>query len=261
MKILAALAAIAALCASALAYNPVPATKSAAEAELNAALDHATSDSAKLKIAEDALNAHPDDILVGRAAEAIILKFDGDPVTYFKTRAEKSGTVAAHYLYGDISGRAMGDSVVPAEEANWILKKDPNNFWAHMLLGDAEWNKGKPDLALVQQDYEAAISADPSQPDGYLYLGWAFEDAEKWPEARAAFDAGAVADPSNKMITEQRLTTYAQLHDGAAYLNLAKTVFPDTPLSLDLFRANREGKVTTADLLGKTTVIEYWAFT
>jgi len=261
MKIISLLTALCLVVAVACAYSPTPVTRSAAETELTAALDQAPSDSAKLKIAESALAGHPEDIPVGRAAEEIILRFRSDPVEFFKARAEKSESIAAHYLYGDICGRANGDTVTTAREAAWILAKDPKNFWGHMLAGDAAWNYGKPDMAAVQKAYEDAVAADPSRPEGYLFLGYVFEDQDKWPEARGALDAGSISDPANKIIREQRLTAYAQVRDAKAYFDLAQSVLPQKALQMDLPRASAPGKVTTANLLGKSTVIEYWAFT
>jgi hypothetical protein len=257
MKIPVALLALALVCAPALAYHPVPVTKTAAETELASALDHASSDSAKLRIAEEALNAHPEDVPACRTAQDVIIKHSPDPAGFFKTRAEKSDAISAHYLYGYIAG----DTAIAAQQSAWILKKDPHNFWGRLLAADAEWNKETVNYDTLTSRISEAIASDPSRPEGYLYMGWVMEEEEKWPEARAAFDAGAVADSSNTMIRDQRLTAYAQLRDGKAYFDLAKTAFSDTPLSMDLPRANRAGKVTTADLLGKATVIEYWAFT
>jgi tetratricopeptide (TPR) repeat protein len=130
-----------------------------------------------------------------------------------------------------------------------------------MLSADAEWNKAKPDYGTLNKRFADAIAADPSRPEGYLNAGYAFEEQEKWTEARAAFEAGAIADPANTFIRDQRLTAYARLRDGKAYFDLAQGTFSDKPLNMDLPRANSKGNVTTANLLGKATVIEYWAYT
>lgn len=258
MKVLALLAALwLAVATTAWAYNPVPLKKSAVETELSAALEQAHSDSAKLKIAEDALNARPDDVAMARIAQDVIMKFKTDPVDYFKNRAETSQSVAAHYLYG----WAEEDRKIKTREAAWILKKEPHNFWGHMLAADAEWAKDKPNYTILRKQISDAIAADPSRPEGYLSMGFAFEDEEKWPEARQAFEAGAVCDPASMAIRDQRLTAYAQLHDGKAYFDLAQSIFSDKPLQMDLPRASGTGNVTTANLLGKNTVVEYWAFT
>jgi hypothetical protein len=214
-----------------------------------------------LAVAEAALKANPEDIPLGRTAEEIILKFRDDPVSFFKARTEKSESIAAHYLYGDICGRANADTVIGEREAAWILKKDSTNFWGHLLAGDAAWNYSKPDLARVQKEYEAAIAADPSRTEGYESLGFLFEDSEKWPEARAAFDAGGVTDPISTIIREHRLTCYAEMRDASAYFDLVKGAYSDQPLTADLSFASKPGKLTSADLTGQATVIEYWAFT
>ena len=245
------------LAAVAWAYSPAPYSKSAAETQLASAFDQAGSDSAKLKIAQEALDANPDNVAVGQMAQDVILHGMPDAVAFFKSRAEKSESIAAHFLYG----RAADDSAIAATEATWILKKDPKNFWGHMLAADAEWGKSKTNYSLLHKHIDEAIQADPSNPNGYLYAGFAYEDQDKWTEARQAFEAGAIADPSNQSINDQRLTVYAQLHDSKAYFDLAKTTFSDKPLTVDLRRANATGNLTTADFLGKPTVVEFWAYT
>ncbi|HEY3295060.1 MAG TPA: hypothetical protein VGL38_06460 [bacterium] len=257
MRFLFVAALFCAVASMAWAYSPVPVAKSAAETTLSAALEHAPSDSAKLKIAEDALNAHPEDVPAARMAQDVITKLMPDPVAFFKARAEKSDAISAHYLYGYLAG----DSVITAREAAWILAKDPKSYWGHMLAADAEWNKENVNYAALTGHIADAIAVDPSRPEAYIYMGYVAEEQEKWQDARQAFEAAAVSDPSSATARDQRLTAYAQLRDGKAYFDLAQTAFPATPLTMDLPRANGKGHLTTADLLGKNTVVEYWAFT
>jgi hypothetical protein len=231
--------------------------RSAAEQRLTTDLDRAASDSARLRIAESALAAFPEDIVVGRMAQDVIMKFKDDPVAFFKARAESGTSVAAHYLYG----RAADDTVIAAEQAQWILKQHPAHFWGLMQAGEAEWSKAAPNLESVRQSFEQAIATDPSRPEGYLNLAFLFIDGNRWAEAKPVLEAGAVCDPQNKYIREQRLTTYAELRDAAAYFDLAKTAFSDKPLTLDLPRANAAGRVTSDDLKKRISVIEYWAYT
>jgi tetratricopeptide (TPR) repeat protein len=247
------------LAATVWAYAPVPVQKSTAEINLKAALDKADSDAAKAKIATEFLDTHPTDVPAARLAQDAILKTVEDGNAFFKARAEKSESAVDHYLYG----RASGDSTVMAEQAAWIMKKDPKNTWGHMLAGLAEWEKASPDNSIVEKHLKDAIEADPSRPEGYINLGYLYEDMENWQSAREAFDAGAITDPANTALRDARLTAYATLHDGDAYFKLLDGVLPKEPLAGTLAKANNgEGNVDMAQALkGKVTVIEYWAYT
>jgi hypothetical protein len=241
----------------AAAYHPLPVTKSAAEAALNEALAKADTDSARVHLAREALDTHPDDIPLGRAAQDILLKLMDDPAGYFKARAESSQSAAARYLYA----RASNDTTVMERESKWMLERNPRDFWGLFLSASAEWDKAKPDTAIVYGRFRAAIDADPSRPEAYLNLGYFFQDEERWLEAREVLDAGAVADPANKAIRDARLTTFAELRDADTFFKLMEGINSDKPLEADLPRANGPGRFTTADLRGQPTVLEYWAYT
>jgi tetratricopeptide (TPR) repeat protein len=246
------------LCAvSVLAYNPKPVAKSPAELKLAADLAVAQTDSVKIFLAKSAFELNPDDIPLGVIAQDVLLKKMDKPKEYYKQRADNDPTIAARFLYG----RASGDSTTMELQAQAILKLSPNNYWGNLLAGLGAWEHEKSDDKLVQVDFEKAIAADPSRPESYFNLGWLFMDQKKWPEARAALDAGGVTDPSNTGIRNARLTVYAEQRDGKAYFDLIKGVFPETPLTVDLPRANGSGHVTNADWTGSPTVVEYWAYT
>ncbi len=245
------------LAVSAWAYSPLPVTHSAAETALAKALAEAKTDSAKLQIALHALDAAAEDIPAGRAAQDVIFKLKDDPEGFFKARAEGNGSPAAHYLYG----RATEDTLVMVREAEWLLAKDPQSYWGLQLAGDAEWSKAQPDLERVQKQLEASIAIDPSRPEGYLNLGYLYEDRDNWPKAREVFEAGAVCDPKSTGIRDARLTTYAELRDADGFFKLIEGVYSDKPLEADMPFANKAGHLTTAELRGQPTVLEYWAFT
>lgn len=238
-------------------YNPVPVQKSEAEIEATAALKAAILDSVKLQVALAILEQHGEDIPAAAEAMAVIRKLKADPVSFFEARAEGSTSVAARYLYG----RASGDSTIMAQQAVWILKNHPGNYWGHILAGYAEWYREQPDVAVLRQKFTAATAADPSRPEAYLYLGWVFQDEERWPEARDALEAGAVADPQDTYIRDGRLTVYAQLRDADAFFALMRGIFPERPLEADLVLANRNGHLTGGDLRGGNVVLEFWAYT
>ena len=44
-------------------------------------------------------------------------------------------------------------------------------------------------------------------------------------------------------------------------LNSFRACYTDKPLEADMPFANKAGQLTTADLRGQPTVLEYWAFT
>ncbi|MFZ5432765.1 MAG: tetratricopeptide repeat protein [Calditrichota bacterium] len=256
MHILIALLTIV-LATSAGAFQPVAGQKSVAEQEIGALLEAAATDSVKKDIAKSFFNKYPDDIPGGRIAQDILLKNLEDPITFFKKRLEQQETLANRYWYG----RASRDSVIMAETAKLILNDYPDNYWGHELAGYAEWYRAKPDTGVLIREFRAAIKADPSRPEAYLYLGWVYWDEEQWPEMREALEAGAIADPTDKSIRDARLTVYAEQRDADAFFTLMQGVFSDTPLTADLPRARGGANLTTAELRNQPTVIEYWAYT
>lgn len=249
------------LCACTIAsaaYQPLPVQRSAGERETQALLNEAATDSAKVAIARESLKKFGSEIAVGKLIIDLLLKNLEDPIAFFRSRLEQDSLSAAnHYFYG----RASRDSTIMAEEAQWILRHDPGNYWGFELAGYAEWHRSKPDTAVLIANFQQAISADPSRPDAYLYLGWVYWDEERWSEAREVLEAGAVADPSDKSIRDARLTVYAEQRDADAFFDLMQGVFSDQPLEADLPRARGGANVTSADLRGAPTVIEYWAYT
>jgi len=42
---------------------------------------------------------------------------------------------------------------------------------------------------VVERYLKASIDADPSRPEGYINLGYLYEDMENWPAARETFEA------------------------------------------------------------------------
>lgn len=257
MRTLALVCLLCYAAAAVAAFQPLPVQRSAAETEFADAIAKTDVDSLKLKLAKDALEQNPENIPLGRAAQDIILKLMDNAESYFKTRAEASESIAAHYLYA----WAANDTLITAREAAWILKQKPNDFWGHLLNAIGEWDKSKPDTVIVRSRLLAAINADPSRPEGYLYLGYFYQDEERWPEALEVFEAGAVCDPAHKSIRDGRLTTYAELRDADKYFKLLAGMYSDKPLEADLPRAHGTARFTSADLRGAPTVLEYWAYT
>ena len=249
------------LCAYSIAlaaYNPQPIQRSTGEKETLARLEAAATDSAKVAIARELLDKYAGEIAVGKMVIDLLLKNLDDPITYFRTRLDQDSLAPAnHYFYG----RASRDSTIMAQEAQWILNRDPGGYWGYELAGYAEWYRAKPDTAVLIAHFKQAIAADPSRPDAYLYLGWVFWDEERWDEARDVLEAGAIVDPEDKAIRDARLTVYAEQRDAKAFFDLMQGIFSDQPLEADLPRANGGAHITSADFRGAPTVIEYWAYT
>jgi predicted Zn-dependent protease len=240
-------------------YSPTPLQMSPAETQIKAALDKAATQEDKSKIATDFLNTNPTDVRAARAAQDVLFKSLDDPAPFFKARAEKSELIADHYLYA----RAVADSIIAAQEAAWILQKDPKNFWGHLMAGNAEWEKASPDKALIEKDFNDAISTDPSQPEGYVMLGYLYQDQDDMPKARAAFEAGQVTDASNFMIKNALISVYAMMRDADAYFKLFNSMVPQEPLTGVLQRASNGTEPVDAATVfrGHTTLVEYWAYT
>jgi tetratricopeptide (TPR) repeat protein len=237
------------------AYAPLSAPTSAADKAMQEALSKAQNDGEKVQIAKSAFEANPEDVILGKSVAMVLRKYMPDAENYFKQRAAGE-SITSRYLYAWY----FGDSSTSAKEADWILKKDPKNFWGLILAANAEWDQKNADMGKVTSGLQAAIAADPSQPDGYMLLGYAYEDMQKWPDAREAFEAGAVCDASNTEIRDARLTIYAQLRESDAYFKLASGMFPADPIALDLPYAKGSQHLTAATLQGKTTVLEFWGF-
>lgn len=238
-------------------YNPKPLQKSKAETDLQAALDKAANADEKKMIAEKALADNPDDIVLGRMAQDVLTKSLDDAATYFKTRAEGQESIAKHYLYG----RASGDSTIQMEQANWILAKDPKNYWGLTLKAVTLWTEEPEVLKQVESLLQQAVSIDPSRPEGYLNLGYVYLDLEKHDAAIEVFEAGAIADPSNTQIRDQRMTWYATAKQADKYFSLADKALPKEALSFAGLKVAKSDRVlSNADFEGHYTIIEYWAY-
>jgi tetratricopeptide (TPR) repeat protein len=240
-------------------YTPQRLQKSAAETNLQAAIDQAATQEEKTKLATDFLNSNPTDIRAARVAQDVLFKTLEDPAAFFKPRAETSESIADHYLYA----RAVGDSLIAAQEAAWILKQDPKNYWGHLMAGNAEWEKSKPDNAAIEQHFNEAITTDPSQPEAFVMLGYLYQDQDNWTKAREVFEAGRITDPENFLFKNALISVYATLRDGDAYFKLLDTMAPQEPVTGLLQRAsNGTEPVDAAKVFrGTTTLVEYWAYT
>lgn len=239
-------------------YSPKALQKSKAETDLQAALDKAANQDEKKQIAEKALADNPEDIVVGRAAQDVLMRTLDDAATYFKTRAEGSESIAKHYLYG----RASGDSATQMKEAEWILGKDPKNFWGLTLKAVTLWTEDAEILKQVEGLLQQAVAVDPSRPESYLNLGFVYLDMEKPELALEAFEAGAVADPTNTQIRDQRLTSYATSKQADKYFALAKDALPKDALNFEGLKVAKSSKtLSNADFQGHYTIVEYWAYT
>jgi tetratricopeptide (TPR) repeat protein len=237
-------------------YAPKPVQKSLAEIALQNGLDAAKSDSEKVVIAKAALEANPEDVRLSANCGNVLRRYMDDAEAYFKTRAEGSESIAKRY----VNAILYGDSTKQTETSAWILKKDANNYWGHRLAALGEWEKATPNMEKVRSEFEAAIAADPSQPDGYLYLGYALDEMERQSDALAAYEAGAVSDPTNSYLRNARMTIYATQRKADQYFALLPDVLPKEPVSMTLASANAKEGISPEVLKRKMTLLEFWGF-
>ncbi len=238
-------------------FTPIPVQRSEAEATLQTALDDAKDKDAKLQIAEKALADHPEDIVIGRMAQDVLMKVLDDPAGWFKSRAEGSESLTKRYLMA----RASGDSLTQIQTSEWMLSKDPKHYWALMMKATTLWTDDEKILDQVHGLFLQAIAAEPSRPEAYLNLGFLCSDRGQPADARDAFLAATIADPSDRLAKENLMTAYAALRDAAEYFKLADAVFAKEPLKFDLPLARSNMKLEARDFAGQVSVIEYWAYT
>ena len=238
------------------AYTPLPVQRSAAEVTLKSTLDAAKTDSEKVVIAKTAIEANPDDARIGETAGLVLRKYLTDAEKYLKLRTQEHESIASRFVFAYY----YGDSAEQLATSEWILKKDPNNFWGHRLAADAEWSKSNPALTKVRSELEAALAADPSQPEGYYELGSLFEEMDKIDDALSVYEAGAVCDPAHALIRASRMAIYANQHKADQYFALLPDVLPKDPVNVTLKSAIGKDDLTPEVLKNKITVLEFWGF-
>ena len=107
---------------------------------------------------------------------------------------------------------------------------------------------------------ERAVKSNPDRPDTYLYLGFYYKQLGQDDKAIAAFEAGAIADPADKIIRDFRLTHYATHKQAEKYFALVPTALPKAPLELDVTLASDGSKLSKDVFRGHYSIIECWTY-
>lgn len=256
MKLLSALCLLVTLAYA--QYSPQPYTVPEAEAKLRAdlaAASPAMPNHAEI-VAKLALDNHPDDVSIGRIAQDALVPFLDDPVAHFLQRANNLNNAAAKYLYA----RAANDAAISDSIANLILAQNPQDYWGLRLKGVAVSAGGPDSLPRVTEWMERAIAARPDRPDTYLYTGFYYKQLGQDDKAIKAFEAGAVCDPSDKIIRDFRLTHYATHKMPDEYFELVPQALPTAPLDLDVTLAKDGSKLSKDVFRGHYSIIECWTY-
>lgn len=256
MKLLTMLGLLA-LCSIASAkYSPKLYVVPEAETKLRADLANAPDDAARKEIAIAALERFPNDVSLGRIAQDALNPTLEEPAQWFQARAEKLKTNAARYLYA----RVANDGAVSHSVADEILIDDPNDYWGLRLKAVAISTGGPDSLPRVCEFMERAVKSNPDRPDTYLYLGFYYKQLGEDDKAIVAFEAGAVADPTDKIIRDFRLTHYATHKQSEKYFALVPQALPKAPLDLDVTLASDGSTLSKDVFLGHYSIIECWTY-
>ncbi len=226
------------------------------ETRLRADLAAASSDEARSEVALAALASYPNDVSLGRIAQDALVSQLEDPVAWFKSRSQEINSDAAKYLYA----RAANNPLISSAVADEILAGNPNDYWGLRLKGVALTAAGPDSLPRVIEFMERAIRSEPNRPDTYLYTGYYYQQLGQGEKAIAAFEAGAIADPADRIIRDFRLTYYATHKQAEKYFALVPTALPTAPLELDVTLAKDGRKLSKDVFRGHYSVIECWTY-
>lgn len=256
MKLLSMLGLLALWAVAQAQYAPQLYAVPEAETTLRAEFAKAPDDVARKELALAALEKYPNDVSIGRIAQDALNPQLEDPKAWFQARAENLKTNAAQYLYA----RAANDGGISNSVADKILAQNPNDYWGLRLKAVAISAGGPDSLPRVIELMERAIKSNPNRPDTYLYAGFYYKQLGQDDKAIAAFEAGAVADPLDKIIRDFRLTHYATHKQAVKYFALVPTGLPTAPLDLDVTLASDGSKLSKDVFKGHYSIIECWTY-
>jgi tetratricopeptide (TPR) repeat protein len=250
---------LALLCVTSLlfGYAPVPKVVTPAESEFETALEAAETDEAKVALAKEYLDQHPDNVPLGRAAQNILNRKSETPAEWYQERMDANPTSTNRYLWA----RASGDPEIMFEQASWIMENYAENFWGYYLAAVAEWSTEEPEMNKITGHFEQAVAKDPSRFEGFLWMGYAYEEAEKLDEALAAFDAAAIVDPESDSPVMAKVSIFAVQRNAESYFELVNGLLPDEPVTVELAVAQPDTDAKPVGFSGDMTVIEsftYW---
>jgi len=171
--------------------------------------------------------------LVSKAIEEYRLAIDADPTSEYLS----SGLAELYAKTGQIR-KAV-------DEAQDILKRDPNNLEAHKLLGriylrslgDIQADGGSETVRkLAIEQYQQIVKLQPDSVDDHLLLGRLYSLNKDFQKAETEFKTAVSLDPDS----EEAVTTLAYLYNEEGDSNRAAQVLasvPDASRSAKLYSA------------------------
>jgi tetratricopeptide (TPR) repeat protein len=248
---------LAVLCAFSIAfgYTPQPRVLSTAENEFDSIIAKTEADSAQVQLAKEFLDKYPDDIPLGRQAQNILNRKSDTSADWYKQRMEANPTATNRYLWA----RASQDPEVMTAQSEWLMANDPDNFWGYYLAATTAWDAKEPDMDKVIGLFEQAVAKDPARYDGYLWLGYAYEEAGKPEQALEVFKAAEVVDPTDESPKQAMLGLYAEMKDAEKYFALVAPMLPTEPLTVELAVAKSAKGEKSPNLKDGITVLDCFA--
>jgi tetratricopeptide (TPR) repeat protein len=238
----------------ALAFFPEPVQRSEAEIQIASDLARAESDTEILQIGKRYLRNYPDDIPACKEAQIAIGGLLEDKVAFFRTHHDELQSLASYYLYA----RAT-DFTLPEADVEAMVNKNKNSFWAWLMFMATEWHKEQPNLEVVIDRAEEAVTLDGSRPEGYYYLSLAYLEADRLTDARDALEAAIVCDPLNIEFREMLLDVYLKLRDADGYFALLSGVLPEKPAEISLAALDNSEDKDSIVLQGQVSLLVHWA--
>jgi tetratricopeptide (TPR) repeat protein len=162
----------------------------------------------------------------------------------------------ARILRGDIFIAAAGMQKKPEyysnaeDDANYILKQDPQNAQAHHLLGSALAAEKKYDAAL--QEFSTVTKLEPTKASPYMEIGLVQIALQRWPDAEQSFKKAVELEPK----TAQTYVDLANCYRAQKNTSEAEKVFQqgaqNVPGNIEIYlnwaaTLASEGKATDAE--------------
>jgi tetratricopeptide (TPR) repeat protein len=113
-----------------------------------------------------------------------------------------------------------------------MFKLEPNSWRVHWVLAQANAEADRPLEAI--EEYEAAIKLAPKQPGLHEELGSEYRNANKLPEAEAAFQRELEIDPNNVLARYKLGAIAVEKGDGAKGKELIEAAQREKPGLLHL---------------------------
>lgn len=107
--------------------------------------------------------------------------------------------VQAHYVRGVVLMQT-GQELEAATEFNWIIKHEPDDYWAHVQLGLLAWEVDQ-DATAAEAWLQEAVELVPNNKWAYRYLGAVYEATGQNDQAAAMYQRVLALDPNDVAAT------------------------------------------------------------